>query len=205
MTTVVPGTAGYGVHAYALVAQYESITFSEVHRDLMHLLPMSSAAILDIGAGSGRDAAAMARCGHQVVAVEPTGELRREGQRLHSALPIDWVDDHLPTLNLLRQAKRRFDLVLLSAVWMHLDLLEREAAMEAVAELVVNGGQVFMSLRHGPIPEGRRMFDVSADETIDLAIQHGLRCHHHSVREDMLGRADVMWCFLALHRPSDGL
>ncbi|MDR7308230.1 class I SAM-dependent methyltransferase [Rhodoferax saidenbachensis] len=205
MTTEVPGTAGYGANASALVAQYESITFSEVHRDLLHLLPMSPAVVLDIGAGSGRDAAAMARLGHQVVAVEPTDELRNEGQRLHGALPIDWVDDHLPTLNLLRQAKRPFDLVLLSAVWMHLDLSEREAAMEAVAELVVNGGQVFMSLRHGPIPEGRRMFHVSADETIDLAAHHGLRCHHHSVREDMLGRAEVKWCFLALHRPSDGL
>ncbi|MGJ7546250.1 hypothetical protein [Variovorax sp. LT1R16] len=36
------------------------------------------------------------------------------------------MEDHLPTLNVLRQAKRRFELVLLTAVWMHLDLLERE-------------------------------------------------------------------------------
>ena len=205
MPTQVPGAAGYGANASALAAQYESITFAEVHRDLIHLLPAPPAAVLDIGAGSGRDAAALARRGHRVVAVEPTGELRREGKRLHGALAIDWVDDHLPTLHVLRQAKRRFDLVLLTAVWMHLDSLEREAAMDAVADLAADGGQVFMSLRHGPIPEGRRMFDVSADETTSLAAEHGLSCHHHSEREDMLGRSDVRWSFLAMRRRSRGL
>jgi hypothetical protein len=29
------------------------------------------------------------------VAVEPTAELRCEGQRLHASQRIEWVDDHL--------------------------------------------------------------------------------------------------------------
>ncbi|APW42469.1 class I SAM-dependent methyltransferase [Rhodoferax saidenbachensis] len=205
MTTEVPGTIGYGTNASALASQYESITFAEVYCDLVHLLPLSPITVLDIGAGSGRDAAALARRGHKVVAVEPTDELRHEGQRLHGAMPIEWINDHLPDLSVLRQAQRKFDLVLLTAVWMHLDLSEREAAMTAVADLVADGGQVFISLRHGPIPEGRRMFDVSADETTRLAAQHELHCHAHCEREDMLGRDDVRWSFLALRRPSQGL
>lgn len=200
MTSAVPGIAGYGVNALALASQYESITFAEVYRDLIHLFPVHPVMVLDIGAGSGRDAAALARCGHQVVAVEPTGELRHEGQRLHGALPIEWMDDHLPTLSGLRRGKRRFDLVLLTAVWMHLEPQEREVAMEAIAELMADNGQVFMSLRHGPVPEGRRMFDVSAEETIRLAARHRLSCQHHVEREDMLGRVDVRWSFLALSR-----
>jgi hypothetical protein len=110
------------------------------------------------------------------------------------------VDDHLPTLAVLRNARRRFDLVLLTAVWMHLGLHERELAMEAIADVTADGGQVFMSLRHGPIPEGRRMFDVSALETASLAAKHGLRCHHCSERADMLGRDDVRWSCVALRR-----
>ncbi|MCY1202149.1 Methyltransferase domain protein [compost metagenome] len=200
MTTEIPGVAGYGVNAAALAAQYESITFEEVYRDLIHLLPASPVSVLDIGAGSGRDAAALACRGYQVVAVEPTPELRREGQVRHGALGIEWVDDHLPTLKVTRQAKRRFGLILLGAVWMHLDLPERKAAMEAVAGLVVDGGQVFMSLRHGPIPAGRRMFDVSAEETANLAAEHGLYCHYRCEREDALGRSGVRWSFLALQR-----
>ncbi len=204
MTTQVPGAAGYGANASALAAQYESITFAEVYRDLIHLFPAQPATVVDIGAGSGRDAAALARRGHPVVAVEPTTELRHEGQRLHGALAIEWVDDHLPHLNALRQAQRRFDVVLLTAVWMHLDLQERELAMQAIAELTAEHGQVFMSLRHGPIPEGRRMFGVSAEETIRLAAGHGLSCSHRAEREDMLGRADVSWSFLALRRGPTG-
>ncbi|MGK6307303.1 class I SAM-dependent methyltransferase [Variovorax sp. DT-64] len=201
MTSEVPGAAGYAVNASVLASQYESITFAQVHRDLIHLFPTSPVMVLDIGAGSGRDAAELSRRGHRVVAVEPTDELRREGQRLHGALAIDWVDDHLPTLYVLRQSKRQFDLVLLTAVWMHLDPKEREVAMEALADLVAVGGQVLMSLRHGPVPQGRRMFDVSAEDTASLAAVHGLSCHHRSEREDMLGRGDVRWSFLALHRP----
>ena len=194
------GTAGYGSRATELAAQYESITFEAVHRDVIHLFPQHDADVLDIGAGSGRDAAALAARGHRVVAVEPTPELRQEGKRLHPLPHLEWVDDHLPLLPVMRNSARRFDLILLTAVWMHLDEAERKAAMSAVAELVRAGGVVVMSLRHGPVPEGRRMFDVSADETIALGRQAGLQVHHRSTREDMLGRGDVTWSFLALKR-----
>jgi SAM-dependent methyltransferase len=200
MTSTIPGAAGYGANASALASQYESVTFDQVYRDLLHLFPAQPVTVVDIGAGSGRDAAALARRGHRVVAVEPTHELRREGQRLHARLPIEWVDDHLPALDALRRGRRRFDVVLLTAVWMHLDPQEREAAMAALAELVADNGQVFLSLRHGPVPEGRRMFDVSARETAELAARHGLRCVHRAEREDMLDRADITWSFLALQR-----
>lgn len=200
MTTEIPGVAGYGANAAALAAQYESITFEEVYRDLIQFLPASPVSVLDVGAGSGRDAAALACRGYQVVAVEPTPELRREGQDRHGKLGIEWVDDHLPSLTVTRQARRRFGLILLGAVWMHLDSGERKAAMGAVAELAVDGAQVFMSLRHGPIPAGRRMFDVSAEETTSLAAEHGLYCNYLSEREDVLGRKDVRWSFLAMQR-----
>lgn len=194
------GTAGYGSRATELAAQYESITFEAVHRDVIHLFPQHDADVLDIGAGSGRDAAALAARGHRVVAIEPTLELRQEGKRLHPLPNLECVDDHLPLLQVMRSSARRFDLILLTAVWMHLDEAERKAAMSAVAELVRAGGVIVMSLRHGPVPEGRQMFDVSADETIALGQQAGLQEHHRSTREDMLGRGDVTWSFLALKR-----
>lgn len=200
MSSTVPGAAGYGANATLLASQYESITFAEVYRDLLHLFPIQPCAVLDIGAGSGRDAAELARRGHQVVAVEPTAELRNEGKKIHRALPIEWMDDHLPTLGALRRSIRRFDVVLLTAVWMHLDEDEQHAAMGALAELAADGGVIFMSLRHGPIPEGRRMFDVSAEDTVRLAVQYGLRCCCSVEREDMLGRSDVRWSFLALRK-----
>jgi len=194
------GTAGYGARAADLTAQYESITSEDVHRDVLHLFPAEPSHVLDIGAGSGRDAAALALRGHRVVAVEPTQELRAEGQRLHPLPTLQWLDDQLPELLVVRDLGQRFDVILLTAVWMHLDAAERETAMHAIASLLRVGGIVVMSLRHGPVPDGRRMFDVSADETVALGEQAGLGIHHCSEREDMLGRADVSWSFVALKR-----
>ena len=36
-----------------------------------------------------------------------------------------------------------------------------------------------MSQRHGPVPDGRRMFDVSGEETVSLAAAHGLQTLYH--------------------------
>ena len=47
----------YEQNANQLVAQYESLTFEDVHPSILDLLPASGATILDVGAGSGRDAA----------------------------------------------------------------------------------------------------------------------------------------------------
>lgn len=199
------GTAGYAAEADRLAVAYESITFEDVHSHILHLIPAPSkdgapCRALDIGAGTGRDAAALAKRGFVVTAAEPTAELRNHGERLHAALPIRWLDDGLPDLPLLSAAGERFGLILLTAVWMHLDSAERERAMQAVAPLLAPGGRMGLTLRHGPVPEGRRMFDVSADEVIAQAAAHGLRRLHHAERGDMFGRADVRWDILMLER-----
>ncbi len=196
----IAGTAGYAENAAVLADQYESIAFADVHRDVAHLIPSTPARIADIGAGSGRDAAALARMGHHVVAAEPTLELRREGQRRHDLPNLEWTDDALPALAGLRAQGRQFDVIMLTAVWMHLDGAERAAGMASLAALLAPQGQILMSLRHGPVPAGRRMFDVSAQETIALAATHGLASHHLTTREDMLDRADVHWSFVGLRR-----
>ncbi len=191
-------TSGYGKNAVALAQQYESILFEDVHRDVLHLFPLAPSSILDVGAGSGRDAAALARLGHRVVAVEPTREFRREGQRIHAALPIEWVDDALPHLSKMRSRREHFDLILLTAVWMHLDAAERPVAMKAIAALLAPGARVIMSLRHGPIPPGRRMFDVSAEETLELGRAVGLAEIYSGLRKDTQGRDSVSWSVIAL-------
>ena len=191
------GTEGYGETADVLVKQYEGLAFADVHRDTLHLLPTTPGRVLDIGAGTGRDAAALAALGHKVVAVEPTEELRAHGQRLHPAPAIEWIDDSLPDLDKVHALGRRFDLVLLTAVWMHLDAGQRRRAMDRVAPLLTPGALMTMLLRHGPVPAGRRMFDVSAAETRDLAGRHGLLAIHDNERPALLGGSAVWWSVLA--------
>ena len=53
----VSGTEGYAEEAEALFEQYESIPAAEAHRAVLHLMPAMPVRVLDIGSGTGRDAA----------------------------------------------------------------------------------------------------------------------------------------------------
>ncbi|HEY3893664.1 MAG TPA: methyltransferase domain-containing protein [Bradyrhizobium sp.] len=172
---LVSGTEGYADEAAELFHRYEAISAAEAHRAALHLMPAAPSHVLDIGSGTGRDAAWLAAQGHRVVAVEPTEALRRPAMALHRSPRIEWLDDSLPDLARVRSRGDRFDLVMLTAVWMHLDVQQRRQAMPNLAALVRGGGTMIMTLRHGPVPPGRRMFEVSADDTIGLAGMHHLR------------------------------
>lgn len=200
MAEVIKGTEGYGQEADSLVDQYENMTFADVHRDTLHLLPKPPALILDIGAGTGRDAAYLAARGYQMVAAEPTAELRRHGMRLHADAAIEWVDDSLPDLKMLQQNPRRFDVILMTAVLMHLDEDERRQALASIAPLLAPQGLLILSLRYGPVPPGRRMFAVPPSEIIALAKTQGMTLIHQNDREDMKSRPDVSWTYLAFRR-----
>jgi SAM-dependent methyltransferase len=199
----VSGTEGYAEEAERLIAPYESLAFANVHAPVLHLIPQTASRILDIGAGTGRDAGAFAAMGHGVVAVEPTEAFRVRAAALHVSERIEWLDDSLPELCLLRARGDTFDVVMLTAVWMHLDGEQRARGMPIVASLMRQGGVMLMTLRHGPVPPGRRMFEVSAKETVGLAQAQGLRSemslHVPSIqRSNQL--ASVTWTRLAFRR-----
>jgi SAM-dependent methyltransferase len=170
----VSGTEGYADEAEELFRVYESFPAAHTHRAVLHLIPTSPCRILDIGSGTGRDAAWFAGIGHRVVAVEPIDAMRLPAMALHPSPQIEWLNDSLPDLALLLPGGEQFDLVMLTAVWMHLDEEQRRRAMPNLAALVRPGGAVIMMIRHGPVPAGRRMFEISPDETIELAQMHGL-------------------------------
>jgi 2-polyprenyl-3-methyl-5-hydroxy-6-metoxy-1,4-benzoquinol methylase len=85
----------------------------------MRHLPAPPASVLDVGAGSGRDAAWLAGKGYSVLAVEPSATMREEAQGRHAVPSIVWMDDRLPSLDAVLRLGAAFDLILVSAVWMH--------------------------------------------------------------------------------------
>jgi SAM-dependent methyltransferase len=194
----IASTAAYSEKAEALAQQYESVSFEDVHGDVLALLPQPPARALDVGAGTGRDAAALVARGYHVTAVEPTAEFRAIGQRLHANAAIDWIDDGLPHLATVRGT---FDLILLSAVWMHLDIPQRQQAMERVTGMLRDNGVMVLSLRHGPIPPGRSLFEVTAAETIALAEANSLQKLYSGERPGQFGQPGVWWDRLAFRRP----
>ncbi len=196
----ISGTENYAEEAPELLKRYESISFADTHRTVMHLIPKEPCRVLDIGAGTGRDAAGFAAMGHRVVAAEPTEGMRCGAMALHPSPLIEWLDDSLPDLASLRARGEQFDVVMLTAVWMHLDEQQRRRAIGNVAALVGGGGVMIMTLRHGPVPPGRRMFEVSAEETISLAEPLGLRCVLNRPAESSLRQPGVSWTRLAFRK-----
>lgn len=200
---IVPGTEGYSEDAESLIPRYEGVSFIEKYKAVLHLLPTKASKILDIGAGTGGDAAWLATKGHCILAIEPTDQLRETGARLHLSSQIEWLDDSLPMLLKTMARKEVFDLALVTAVWTHLDEKERKQAMSNIAALLKPGALLIMSLRHGPAPANRRTFEVTAEETIELAQRDGLRESLYVRTESVQPtnrQAGVMWSWLAFQK-----
>ena len=168
--------ASYGDEVEQLFVRYESRDPAGIHTPWIEFFPAPPARILDLGAGTGRDAGWLSSLGHSVLAVEPTDGLREGAAKLHPAPEIEWLDDLLPAIPHVLARGETFDLILMHAVWMHLTEAERIDGMANLVGLLKPGGRIAMSQRHGPVPKGRRMFDVSGAETIALAARHGLKC-----------------------------
>ncbi|WP_318837961.1 class I SAM-dependent methyltransferase [Neiella holothuriorum] len=203
----------YNLHAAEMNKQYASVAFEQVHKawdgELQQLLSKQSPRVLDIGAGSGRDAARMAELGREVnlsvIAVEPAEALAQYGKQLTQGLNVHWVTDALPALEKTYSLNLTYDLILLSAVWMHIPESSRERALRKMANLLRPGGKIVMSLRHGPSPDERIMHKVSIDEIKAIANRLGLQLSKQvSDSEDQLNRQEVSWQTVVLTLPDDG-
>lgn len=185
-------------------AAYEAFGFEEIHAGAMPFLPRPGL-VLDVGAGSGRDADWFARQGWEVLAVEPAAALRQEAARLHPSPRIRWLEDRLPALAQLHRLSLGFDLVWLSGVWQHMPPEERPRAMRKLATLLKPGGRMVLTLRHGPAPEDRPMWPVDAHEVERLGLDHGLALRVATEhRPSTLGAPGVTWQTVILDLPDDG-
>ena len=89
----------YSQNAETLADNYNSVSVESVHKDWLEQLPQEGM-VLDVGAGSGRDARFMAAKGLNVVAVEPAEGIREVAQGYTVGKPVHWLNDSLPDLSL---------------------------------------------------------------------------------------------------------
>jgi 2-polyprenyl-3-methyl-5-hydroxy-6-metoxy-1,4-benzoquinol methylase len=190
----------YDRHAEQLADGYEGVAFEAAHPQLAALLrTRKGLQVLDVGSGTGRDAAWMARAGHRVTAVEPSTAMRALARRLHPDAKVDWRAGALPDLSGLG-ADARYDVVLASAVWMHVAPSHRPAAMKRLAGLLGPDGTLFITLRDGPSDPARSMHATSADEVEELGRRNRLKVEHLGTADDLMGRSSIRWHMLALRR-----
>jgi len=194
----------YHQQADSFFHQYESMPFERIHADLLECLPSSPGTVLDVGAGTGRDAAWFADAGFDVVAVEPAEALRSLGRSAHPSPRIQWMADSLPGLEGVYRSGLTFDLVWLAGVWMHVAPADRARAFRKLAALLNPGGRLVFSVRQGPTPPGRIFYPTSADELEGWAGHHGLSIVLRTHVDDALGRDGVTWTSVVMELPEDG-
>ena len=198
-------TSYYDLNADALVARYDGVDPDEVHADWApaHLREEPGFAC-DIGAGSGRDANWLAARGWEVVAVEPSALRNLAADRSHPR--VVWMNDALPDLRILRALGRRFDLILLSGVWMHVAPRVRERAFRLLTELLNPSGLLVITLRRGGDAAenaARGFHDTSAEELIGFANRRAVALRSRSTQPD-LTRPGIHWETLVFAIPDDG-
>lgn len=194
----------YNQNAVDFSQKYESLSFEQVHSGIMDLMPDTPSIVLDVGAGSGRDAAWFASKGCEVIAVEPATAMLEQAKQLHPEARIRWIEDKLPGLEATMRLGISFDYILVSAVWMHIPSEHRERAFRKLVCLLKAGGSLIISLRHGPLSEGRNVYPVSVAEIEKLALQHGIAVKRVCRGDDQLARNDVSWETVFLTLPDDG-
>ena len=187
----------YDLHAANATEQHEVLQTDALLAWAADLLPEGRPAVLDVGAGSGRDSAWFAGCGADVVTVEPSAAMREEGQKRHSDQRLRWVDDALPSLLHTSRLGISFDLILLSAVWQHVSPGDRRRALRKLVALLKPGGLLLVTLRLGEPEAGRGMHPVGVEELTRLAREHGLAVVRSHEMADLLNRSDVRWVGMA--------
>ena len=143
----------YTTNAQRLSQQYDSLSPEQVHADwLAHLpsiKPNQTLQVLDLGAGSGRDAAWLASMGWDVLAVEPSSGLRDIGRKSTSEQSVRWLDDTLPQLSAISDSyNSSCRLILVSAMWMHLTPEEQLLACTRLQQLVAKDAVIVITWRN---------------------------------------------------------
>ncbi|MDA0238541.1 MAG: class I SAM-dependent methyltransferase [Proteobacteria bacterium] len=191
---------GYEKASAGLIPRFEAVSSAELYTPVDHLLSQGAKRVIDIGAGTGRDAAWFADRGQKVLAVEPVSQLREAGIKLHPSPNIQWLDDTLPTLPHVLEREEKFDLLVLGAIWHHLDEDERRLTMPVLRRLTSADGLLIMSLRHGPGTSDRPCFESDPEQVIDLALEQGFRSIFRKSADSIQARnktAEVTWTWLA--------
>lgn len=191
--------AGYAEDADYLIPAYETINSAELLRHVSSHLPETGSHIVDIGAGTGRDAAWLASIGMHVIAIEPVDAFRRAGQTLHSDVDINWVNDTLPAIQQVHLANTLFDTALLISVWQHIPSHDRKSSLSNIRSILKNDAKFIMSVRSGAGTLNRKCFPITAQETIELASQCGFKLtasyEANSIQQNNK-QANVTWNWL---------
>ncbi|MDI1265928.1 MAG: class I SAM-dependent methyltransferase [bacterium] len=190
----------YEERSEILLRKYEQVAFEAVHADLLGLIGGRTGNALDVGCGSGRDAAWLAGQGWRVTAVDASAAMLAGARRIHRSLRIRWIRDGLPKLEKVASLGATYDLVLLSAVWMHIPKDRQAEAAATVARLTGQGGIVNLTIRSGASEPERGFHDTDVELLGATLAGHGVLAVNDVTDSDSFDREEVVWRKLTFRR-----
>ena len=187
----------YSENANSVASRYESIVsnLSESFKDSFN----TGSKLLDIGCGSGRDLALLAKLGHNCFGLDATPEFVALSQSLHPELQGKIVQCALPNFDV--PFGGQFDGVLCSAVLMHINEDQLVSAALSIKRCLKKSGRLLYSVpskRLDVVSEnrdgnGRLFIPDHSDRLQRIFEQIGFSCLSKWGNTDSLGRDSVEW------------
>jgi len=187
----------YSENAISVAARYEAVVSNLSASFKVSFRPNSK--LLDIGCGSGRDLALLARLGHDCFGLDATPEFVELSQTLHPELKGKIVDGALPTFD--PPFGGQFDGILCSAVLMHISEEQLVPAAVSIRKCLKQNGRLLYSVpckRLDVIAEnkdanGRLFIPDQSDRLQTIFEQLDFSLISKWVNSDSLGRDSVEW------------
>ncbi len=188
----------YEKHAVELCARYESARLDRFYEELFNYFS-PGAGLLEIGCGSGRDAAKAVSAGYRVEALDGCRNLLDEAAILHPELQSHLHFLRLP--GLLPFKDHQFDGFYSVACLMHFADDEIAGILTELHRVLVPGGRGVVSVparrddvNHEGIDEHGRVFNVMpADLWVAMFRQNGFAARTGTEEPDGAGRDGISW------------
>ena len=188
----------YSQNADRLARSYLDLAFEDVHGAWRSHLPAPGAHVLDVGAGVGRDARALSHLGYLVTAVEPSAPMTLRGMRAVQPFAVEWIQDRLPDLSRVRESGAIYDLVLCSAVLMHVEPAALERSLQSLADVTARTGRIVATVRARRDDDPIGVFhDHSDSQVLRAAKSAGLELIDRGENADRMDRPDALWRWFA--------
>lgn len=191
----------YHQNAPTFFERYRSLSTPEVIGAAISAVPSRPSLALDLGSGSGRDSEWLAARGHTVVSVEPAKALRDMAVARGQNRRIIQFDTTLPALPGLDQFAGGFDFVLCSAVWMHLDEIERPVAAHRLCGIMKPGATAIVTFKVAPPDVERLMYEIDPEVVAGDFRRAGFEIQMDE-NVDLLGRDATRWFTCILRKPA---
>ena len=188
----------YEKNSREITEKYENIDMKNLQQKLTEVFTNKDK-ILELGCGSGRDAAYLISHGYDVTVSDGSQNMLDEAIKLHPELQKNSCIIRFP--GKFWYPKESFSGVYAIAVLMHLEIHEIGVVLEEISRILTSDGKFFFSvyIRENDkvesiiTPEGRFLTHMPKENWIKMCESSGFTLISLLENDDVMGR-DIQWC-----------